>query len=121
MYNGDRKKKITSISRVSTIAEFFNSMPAAKKQCSEVHKLIKLYYTYIPLTSASCESTFSAMRRLKTWLRVGTDEANHLNNIMFANIQKKDLDKVDFLFPRYKNFLAYLFAGLRRPLYKYNS
>ena len=35
-----------------------------------------------------------AMRRLKTWLRVNT-EANHLNNIMFANIQKKDLDKVD--------------------------
>ena len=93
MYNVDRKKKITSISRVSTIAEIFNSMPAAKKQCSEVHKLIKLYYT-IPLTSASCERTFSAMRRLKTWLRVNT-EANHLNNIMFANIQKKDLDKVD--------------------------
>ena len=68
-------------------------MPAAKKQCSEVHKLIKLYYT-IPLTSASCERTFSVMRRLKTWLRVNT-EANHLNNIMFANIQKKDLDTVD--------------------------
>lgn len=34
------------------------------------------------------------MRWLKTWLRVKT-EANHLNNIMFANIQKKDLDKVD--------------------------
>ena len=34
------------------------------------------------------------MRRLKTWLRVNT-EANHLNNIMLANIQKKDLDKVD--------------------------
>ena len=93
MYNVDRKKKITLISRVSTIAEIFNPMPAAKKQCSEVHKLVKLYYT-IPLNSASCERTFSAMRRLKTWLRVNT-EANHLNNIMFANIQKKDLDKVD--------------------------
>ena len=93
MYNGDRKKKITSISRVFTIAEIFNSMPATKKQCSEVHKLIKLYYTIL-LTSASCERTFSAMRRLKTCLRVNT-EANHLNNIMFANIQKKDLDKVD--------------------------
>ena len=93
MYNVDRKKKITSISRASTIAEIFNSMPATKKQCSEVHKLIKLYYT-IPLTSASCERTFSAMRRLKTWLRVYT-EANHLNNIMFANIQKNDLDEVD--------------------------
>ena len=65
MYNVHRKKKTTSISRVSTIAEIFTSMPAAKKQCSEVHKLIKLYFT-IPLTSASCERTFNAMRRLKT-------------------------------------------------------
>ena len=93
LYNVDRRKKMTSISRVSTIAEIFNSISAVKKQCSEVHKLVKLYYT-IPLTSESCERTFSAMRRLKTWLRVNT-EANHLNSIMFANIQKKDLDKVD--------------------------
>ena len=48
MYNMDGKKKITSVSRVSTIAETFSSMLPAKKQCSEVHKLIKLYYT-IPL------------------------------------------------------------------------
>ena len=61
-YNVDKEQKITSISQVSTIAEIFNSMPAAKKQCSEVHKLIKLYYP-IPLTSASCECTFSAMHR----------------------------------------------------------
>ena len=31
MYNVDRKKKMRSIFRVSTIAEIFNSMPAAKK------------------------------------------------------------------------------------------
>ena len=34
------------------------------------------------------------MRRLKTSLRVNT-KANHLNDIKFANIQKKDLDKLD--------------------------
>ncbi len=55
--------------------------------------MIKLYYT-IPLTSASCERTFSAMRRLKTWLRANTG-ANHLNDNKFANIQKSDMDRVD--------------------------
>eukprot|EP00112_Aurelia_sp_Birch-Aquarium-sp1_P022111 Seg612.2 transcript_id=Seg612.2/GoldUCD/mRNA.D3Y31 product="hypothetical protein" protein_id=Seg612.2/GoldUCD/D3Y31 len=93
LYNIEQKKKITSISRISTITDIFNSMPSAKKQCSEVHKIIKLYYT-VPLSSASCERTFSAIRRLKTWLRAKTG-ANHLNDIMFANIQKSDMDRVD--------------------------
>ena len=90
LYNADRKKKITSVTRISTIAEIFNSIPSTKIQCSEVHKMIQLYYT-VPLSSASCERTFSAMRRLKTWLRASTG-ANHLNHIMFANIQKEDMD-----------------------------
>ena len=84
LYNADRKKKITYVTRISTIAEIFNSIPSTKIQCSEVHKMIQLYYT-VPLSSASCERTFSAMRRLKTWLRASTG-ANHLNHIMFANI-----------------------------------
>ena len=93
LYNVGRKKKIASISRISTIAEIFNSLPAAKQRCSEVHKVIKLYYT-VPLTSSTCERKFSAMRRLKTWLR-GNTGANHLNDIMFSNIQKKHLDSVE--------------------------
>ena len=64
LYNVDRKKKIASVSRISTIAEIFNSLPEAKQQCSEVHKMIKLYYT-VPLTSSTCERTFSAMQDLK--------------------------------------------------------
>eukprot|EP00795_Rhopilema_esculentum_P004168 gene4168-20356_t len=92
-YNTKEEKKITSISRISTIANILIAMPCAKRQCSEVHKIMKLYYT-VPLSLASCERTFSAMRRLKTWLRAKT-EPNHLNDIMFANIQKSDLDKVD--------------------------
>ena len=84
LYNVKQKRKITSISRISTIAEIFNSMPLAEKQCSEVHKIIKLYYT-VPFSSKSCKRTFSAMRRPKTWLRAKTGE-NQLNDIMFANI-----------------------------------
>ena len=93
LYNMEQKKKLTEITRISTIAQIFNAMPSAKKQCSEVHKLIMLYYT-VPLASASCERTFSAMRRLKTWLRSKTG-GNHLNDIMFANIQKRYMDMVE--------------------------
>ena len=52
--------------------------------------MLNLCYT-IPLTSATCERSFSSMGRLKTWLRVNT-VANLLNDIMFANIQKAQMD-----------------------------
>ena len=71
IYNVDRKKKIASVSRISTIAEIFNSFPTTKQQCSKVDKMIKLYYT-VPFTSSTCERTVSAMWRLKTWLRANT-------------------------------------------------
>ena len=67
-------------------------MPSAKLQCPEVHRMIKLYKT-VPLSSSTCERSFSVMRRLKTWLRAKA-KANHLND-MFAHIQKTDFDKLD--------------------------
>ena len=93
LYNAECKSKIKSATHVSTLAEVFNAMPAAKIHCSEVHKMLKLYYT-IPLTSATCERSFSAIRRLKTWLRVNTG-ANLLNDIMFAYIQKAQMDDLN--------------------------
>ena len=55
--------------------------------------MLNLYYT-IPLTSVTCERSFSAMRRLKTWSRVNT-VAILLNDIMFANIQKAQMDDLN--------------------------
>ena len=55
--------------------------------------MLNLYCT-IPLTSATCKRSFSAMRRLKTWLCVNT-VANLLNAIMFANIQKAQMDDLN--------------------------
>ena len=80
LYNIDQKTRITETTKISTIADIFNAMPPAKIRCPEVHKLIMLYYT-VPLVSASCERTFSCMRRLKTWLRSNSG-GNHLNNII---------------------------------------
>ena len=55
--------------------------------------MFNLNYT-IPLTSATCERSFSAMRSLEAWLRVNT-VANLLNNIMFANIQKAQMNDLN--------------------------
>ena len=46
LYNAECKNKIKSVTHVSTLAEVFNAMPAEKIQCSEVHKMLKLYLYY---------------------------------------------------------------------------
>ena len=56
--------------------------------------IIMLYYT-VPLASASCERTFSAMRRLKPGCGASKTGGNHLNDIMFANIQKRYMGVVE--------------------------
>ena len=89
LYNAERELKISNVTRIGTVEDIFNAMPSAKLQCSEVHRMIKLYKT-VPLSSSTCESSFSAMRRLKTWLRAKA-KANYLNDIMFAHIQKNIL------------------------------
>ena len=48
----------------------------------------------IPRSSATAERIFSAMRRLKSWIR-SKSGGNHLNNIMFAKIHKEQIDGID--------------------------
>ena len=57
--------------------------------------IIMLYYT-VPLASASCERTFSAMC-VDSKPGSGTSKTggNHLNDIVFANIQKRYMDMVE--------------------------
>ena len=95
MYNSNRadSQKIKEVTSVSTVAELLNDQPVSKKCIAAVDQLLRLYLT-VPLASAPAERTFSAMRRLKSWIRANT-AANHLNNIMFANLHKEDMDLVN--------------------------
>ena len=57
--------------------------------------IIMLYYT-VPLASASCERTFSAMCvDSKPGCGASKTGGNHLNDIMFANIQKRYMGVVE--------------------------
>ena len=93
MYNATSDVKIKEITKVTTLCDIFNSTPAAKVANPQIHKLLRLYCT-MPLTTASCERSFSVMRRLKTWVRSRSGQ-NHLNNIMFAHIQKDAMDNIN--------------------------
>lgn len=95
MYNNKRdvQQRIIEVTKVSSIIDIVNDQPASKECMEEVDTLLRIYQT-IPLSSASAERTFSAMRRLKSWIRAKTG-ANHLNNIMFANLHKGNMDEID--------------------------
>ena len=58
-------KKVTSI---RTVGDAMNSQSVYKSMLPEVHKLLRLYLT-IPITTATSERTFSAVRHVSTYKR----------------------------------------------------
>lgn len=85
-------KEVTSI---RTIIDALNSSQIGKTLLSEVTKLIKIYLT-IPVTTATAERSFSALRRLKTWLR-STMTQQRLNNLLMLSSHKSRCDDMNLL------------------------
>jgi len=69
--------------------------PTTKVLMSEVNKLLQIYYT-LPITSATAERTFSAMRRLKNYMRA-TMTQKRLNNIMLMHCHRDRVDALDLI------------------------
>lgn len=69
-----------AIHTVSDAAEILRNMSTDMRQMfSEVEKLVRLLMV-CPCSSASAERSFSALRRLKTWLR-STMSQSRLNSV----------------------------------------
>lgn len=66
------------------------------------HKLFKIALI-LPISSASCERSFSAMRRIKNWLR-STMTHNRFINLSILNIEKK----YNVLSRKYASFLFFI-------------
>lgn len=75
-----------------TVCDAMNSNSAYKSMLSEVHKLLRLYLT-VPLTSSTSERTFSAMKRLLTYLR-STMTEKRLNNCLLLHVHKDLTDEL---------------------------
>ena len=56
---------IKRVTNVQTLFDVMNEISMSKEMFSEVHGLLKIFYT-IPVTTATAERSFSALRRLKT-------------------------------------------------------
>ena len=62
---------------------------------SEVITVLKLILV-MPATNASSERSFSALRRIKTYLRSTMSQAR-LNHIMSLHVHKEITDKIDLV------------------------
>jgi len=85
-----RGKRLNTVRDVYSCLTAFSSM--YDEVFSEVSRLIRLFLV-IPVTSATAERSFSAMRRLKTYLR-STMTAERLNAVMVLHTHKDILDQV---------------------------
>ncbi|KAF0759629.1 Zinc finger MYM-type protein 1 [Aphis craccivora] len=58
-----------------------------------MYKLMQVALT-LPISSATCERSFSAMRRMKTWLRSSMLQ-NRFNNLAIISIENDISKKID--------------------------
>ena len=71
----------------------FNETSTLKMLLSEVHKVLKIYLT-IPITTANAERCFSALKRIKTYLRNSMTE-ERLNNCMILHVHREKTDQLN--------------------------
>jgi len=90
--NLEHKMGIKTVTSISTVCQLFETCKFPKIMLGEVHNLLKLYLC-IPVSSATAERTFSALRRVKSYLR-STMSQERLNNLILLNTHKDLLDEI---------------------------
>ena len=83
-------KKVTS---VRTVVDIMQETPGGKLMFGKIRKLAQILMT-IPVSTATAERSFSALRRLKTYLR-STMTQQRLNSIALAHCHKQQLDNIN--------------------------
>ena len=79
---------------LSVIVDFLKTLSLpAREMFSEIVTLVKILLV-IPATNASSERTFSALRRIKTYLRTTMTQAR-LNHLMMLHIHCEETDSQD--------------------------
>lgn len=84
---------IKKITKIQTICDLLNVQSTGKSMFCEYTTLIRLYLT-VPVTTATAERSFSAMNRVKTYLRSSMTQ-QRLNHVIIPHIHKERLDELD--------------------------
>ena len=84
---------VKPVTNVRTVCDAMNANPVTKALLGEVHKLLRLYLT-VPVTSATSERVFSALGRLKNYMR-STMRQDCLNSCMLLHCHKPHTDTIE--------------------------
>ncbi|CAF2033434.1 unnamed protein product [Rotaria magnacalcarata] len=84
---------IKKITKIQTICDLLNVQFVGKCMFCEYTTLIRLYLT-VPVTTATAERSFSAMNRVKTYLRSSMTQ-QRLIHVIMHHIHKERLDELD--------------------------
>ena len=86
-----RKRTVKSVGEAADILR--KMVPEVRGEFEEVEKLLRLL-TVSPAFSAEPERSFSALRRLKTWMR-STMSQTRLNAVAVCHVHQDILDAID--------------------------
>ena len=95
---------VKCVTSVRTICEAMNTNNTFKSMLSEVHNLLRLYLT-VPITSATSERSFSALRFVLTYLR-STMSEQRLNNCLLLHIDITDIGKQFICTPERRSYFG---------------
>ena len=80
---------------ISAIKDFLVGLGGSRSLLSEVEKLLALVLV-MPAINASSERSFSALRRMKTYLR-STMSQSRLNHLMVLHVHKSLIDQLNLI------------------------
>ena len=92
-YNANSGSVIKKVTSVRMLCEVLNFCKGSKQLLSQVHILLQLFLT-VPVTTATAERTFSALQRLKTFMRT-TMAQDRLNHLLLLYCHKVRTDSID--------------------------
>ena len=86
-------EEIKQVTTLNTVCHMMNSIESCKEMLSEVYKLLSIAIT-IPVTSSTAERSFSALRRIKTYLRSSMLQ-QRLNSVFLLHFHKDKTDNIN--------------------------
>jgi len=84
---------IKEVTCVQTLCQVLNIQPSFKILLTEVHKLLRIYLT-IPATTSTAGRNFSALQRIKTYLRTSMSQAR-LNHCIILHVLRERVDELE--------------------------
>ena len=95
MIQNAQENTIKEVTTLQTIADSMNKSEIYKRMLGKIDRVLKVYFT-VPVTTATAERSFSALKRLKTFVRSSMTQAR-LNNLLMMYVHDSVTESLDLV------------------------